>query len=178
MSIVVTKQEILEKSQAAFDSKGELDIIQLIDSLGIDVYGESREDDFDAHIEYSEQDGYFVTVNTNKPLTRQRFSLAHELAHFVLHKDQLKSLKKMNRGKKILLDHPSQKQEKEADELAAEILMPEAAVNHAIKEISGELKPRVSKSIIAELAEMFEVSRVPIAMRLRSLGYYVPYIEL
>jgi hypothetical protein len=67
-----------------------------------------------------------IAINCDKPLRRQRFSLAHELGHYVLNHDYLKQL-----GSEIDIDHPPETAhishrplEAEADEFANELLVP------------------------------------------------------
>ena len=128
-------------------------------------------------------DGLFVrskrviAINLDKPLRRQRFSLAHELGHYVLNHDYLKQL-----GEEIDIDHPPeatrfshQSLEGEADEFANELLVPRALLQRFRESSSpkradtGEAfhrpfanlgKPRHNERARneKELADLFEVS--------------------
>ena len=67
-----------------------------------------------------------IAINHDKPLRRQRFSLAHELGHYALNHDYLKQF-----GPEIDIDHPPEAPhishepiEAEADEFANELLVP------------------------------------------------------
>ena len=65
--------------------------------------------------------GYSILVNADEPLTRKRFTIAHELAHFILHRDFIGegfTEDAFYRGKL------SNWQEAQANRLAADILMP------------------------------------------------------
>ncbi len=78
-------------------------------------------------------------VSNDKPGDRQRFSLAHELGHLVMHDSFPEGLKKI---------------EDEADKFASEFLLPEEAMRSAIEPPVtltnlGELKPRWGVSIAA-----------------------------
>jgi hypothetical protein len=102
--------------------------------------------------------GFAIFVNANHSEVRRRFTIAHEVAHFVLHRDLI--------GDGITEDALyrsglSDAVEREANGLAAEILMP----RHLIRTwfAKGLHDP-------AELANMFEVSRQAMEYRLSNLG--------
>ena len=95
----------------------------------------------------------FMLVNSNQSQGRQHFTIAHELGHWLLHKDrrdeyELK-LSRPNGGE----DDPM---EKEANTFAAELLVP-------FKELLEYKKKGVSNK---ELAKMFFVSERVIEHRL------------
>ncbi|MBV6857941.1 ImmA/IrrE family metallo-endopeptidase [Xanthomonas campestris pv. zingibericola] len=98
-------------------------------------------------------------VNSYHHPVRQRFTLAHELAHFILH-----------RGDKARFDDHTYARrhddrspmEREADNFAARLLMPEP-----------ELRQAVDKGVrnLNDLARQFEVSSLAMRYRLEALGY-------
>jgi formiminotetrahydrofolate cyclodeaminase len=71
-----------------------------------------------------------VSISTNFPITTQRFSLAHELAHAILHDKTV-----LHRDKSI--DGPGETnrspEERQADKFAAFFLMPETAVRQVFE---------------------------------------------
>ena len=98
--------------------------------------------------------GYSIYVNKAHHLNRQRFTIAHEIAHYVLHQDMI--------GDAIVDDALYRsglinKVEIEANNFAADILMPWHLIDEAMK----------STSDIEELAKMFKVSSSAMAIRLR-----------
>lgn len=102
--------------------------------------------------------GFAIYVNAKHSKVRRRFTIAHEVAHFVLHRDLI--------GDGITEDALyrsglSDTVEREANGLAAEILMPEHLV-----------RAWVAKGLTnaTELANMFEVSRQAMEFRLSNLG--------
>lgn len=82
---------------------------------------------------------YFF-VNAGHPGDRQRFSLAHEVAHVVLH------------------SFPDPEQEAQADRFAAELLMP-------ADEIRPQLRPKLTPSRLIELKRYWKVAMSAIIMR-------------
>lgn len=120
-----------------------------------------------------------IAVNVEKPLRRQRFSLAHELGHYALNHDYLKQ-----QGSEVDIDHPplyahrqNNQLEVEANEFANELLVPrELLLNLIPKPESGskdleeqfrntpfaKLTKEVGKQQrldATQLANLFEVSK-------------------
>jgi hypothetical protein len=88
------------------------------------------------------------------PTARERWRLAHEVGHHVLHGDH--PVPRQAQWEKNELEH-------EADLFAAELLMPEALVEKAVKELEGRID-------IEEIARSFRVGRQEMEKRLRQLG--------
>lgn len=99
-------------------------------------------------------DQWTIRVNRDESKTRQRFTIAHEIAHFILHRDEI--------GNGISDDvfyrsGLSDRREREANRLAAEILMPWTLINKAVDE--GVNTPE-------DLAKSFQVSEAAMKVRL------------
>ena len=88
------------------------------------------------------------------PTARERWRLAHEVGHHVLHGDQ--PAPRQVQWEKNELEH-------EADLFAAELLMPETLVEKAVKDLNGSID-------IEEAARTFRVGRQEMEKRLRQLG--------
>lgn len=102
--------------------------------------------------------GYVIRINRHDPPKRQRFTVAHELAHFILHRDEI--------GNGIEDDvlyrsGLSDRREQQANRLAADILMPEGLLDEA-KEAAEE---KGVGDIHLYLADLFGVSEA--AMRIK-----------
>jgi Zn-dependent peptidase ImmA (M78 family) len=156
---------------------GSIDIIRVALGLGIDVYGSEEDEDFNAEITYIPQKNKFeILVNSTHSLNRQRFSIAHELAHFVLHRDRIEKYGSLRRAFNESSPNFDPEIEKQADDFAEELLIPEELLKAsfpAIFQQSGDvLLPQIQ-----QIAQMFKVSLVVVAMRLRKLGRNVPYIS-
>lgn len=95
-----------------------------------------------------EERPYFF-VNAAHAGERQRFSLAHEIAHMVMHA------------------YPEQEQEDQADRFASEFLMPEA-------EIRPQLKGRLNVARLVELKRYWKVSMAALIKRAGQLGILDP----
>lgn len=105
---------------------------------------------------------YEIKVNRHESRGRQRFTVAHEIAHFLLHRDQI--------GEGVSDDalyrsSLSDAREAEANRLAAQILMPREHVRDAFKNTAGPIEER-----IANLAQLFGVSESAMSIRLDQLS--------
>lgn len=102
--------------------------------------------------------GFHIRVNRYETDERQRFTIAHEIAHFLLHRDYIRSGIVDNVMYRSSL---SSKREVEANRLAADIVMPYPAVLDAVAKLGGKRDDLTASA----LARIFKVS-VP-AMKVR-----------
>jgi hypothetical protein len=98
-------------------------------SLGVKVVASVLPDGISGEIrpDPSVEAGFIIRVNKNDPSRRQRFTVAHELAHFLLHRDMI--------GNGVTDDvlyrsTLSDSREAQANRLAADLLMPSALVDN------------------------------------------------
>lgn len=108
------------------------------------------------------KDAVEITVNSKDNYHRQRFTLAHELAHCMLHADSLEN-GSLELRTSISTDDP---RERAANILAGEILIPEKLLKRVYSYLPIPFLPA--------LAEQFDVSENVMAARLDYLhmGYY------
>jgi len=146
-------QQVIRK----FNSNPPTDIVSLANALGLSVLfldlgtdaGEIVRD-----IRRGGFSGYSIRINTNDPHVRQRYTVGHETAHFLLHRDRVQNRLRDDRMYRSGLGTTK---EKEADALAADLLMP--------KRIIGELRKSGINSA-EELAAKFDVSVMAMKRRL------------
>lgn len=101
--------------------------------------------------------GYRIVVNGRDNPRRQRFTMAHEVAHYILHRDLLRGDlidDALYRSRALSDDYEAQ-----ADRFAAQILLPAGAVREAFRR----------NKALAPLAKLFEVSDSALRIRLREL---------
>ena len=93
----------------------------------IKLQSEPMSDDCSGMIEYDSKIGkYVISVNANHGQNRQRFTIAHELGHYALnHGDKKDTLFRHANG-------AHERDEIEANQFAAELLMPEGVIRHLI----------------------------------------------
>ena len=100
-----------------------------------------------------------IRINKVHGKTRQRFSIAHELGHFVYHKDDENEFVDTT----FFRGMTSGNKEYTANKFASELLMPEEQVRHLID------KENVRS--VAELAARFGVSSAAMLYRVKELNY-------
>jgi len=98
--------------------------------------------------------GYSIIANIKEATTRKRFTIAHEISHFILHRDQI--------GDGLTDDALyrsglSTVAEVRANKLAADILMPFVLIEEEIKK---------GATSIRDLANIFQVSIQAMSVRL------------
>ena len=112
-----------------------------------------------------------IGVNRQHPQTRQRFTIAHELGHFLLHEreklhvDRLFQIQLRNQNSTT----GTSEEEKEANLFAAELLMPAHFIHRDLATI--EALDLEDDLIIPDLAKMYKVSTQAMTLRLSYLGY-------
>lgn len=145
-----------------------VDVDRLAHALGAEVFYEEMEDNVSGLlIREGGSAPAKIAVNSSHHRNRQRFTLAHEIAHLVLH---------ASRKKELWVDHEyyfrtvnaqngDQRVEVEANRFAAELLMPKELVHASI----DSDKP-LSDLDVARLALKFAVSEQALMWRLVNLS--------
>jgi Zn-dependent peptidase ImmA (M78 family) len=114
-----------------------------------------------------------IYINENDNEKRQRFTIAHELGHFFLnhcdgiHVDNFKRAyrdTKSTEGLYII--------EIEANNFAAELLMPSEEVNKKIESFSDDTNLSIDQ-ILDDLSTYFNVSQEAMRNKLKNLGYVI-----
>jgi Zn-dependent peptidase ImmA (M78 family) len=148
------EQEIIRKHQGSLPVK----LSQIAKDLGLTVKSSTLDAGISGEIKKLDQN-YLIRVNRHDVKERQRFTVAHEISHYLLHREQI--------GDGIVDDilyrsSLSDSLEAEANRLAADILMPWDKITDA-KESLGELK---TEQKIEQIAKLAEVSVTAIKIRL------------
>jgi Zn-dependent peptidase ImmA (M78 family) len=121
---------------------------------------------------YRDKDRVVIGVNATHAPTRQRFTIAHELGHLLMHKGQLVFVDRLVRMN--LRDGSSSDEEVDANAFAASLLMPKPLILKSIN-VVFEQTPRIGPGELAnELAETFRVSPAAMRFRLENLGIVDP----
>ena len=102
---------------------------------------------------------WLIQINNTHSKTRQRFSIAHELGHYVYHKDDEKEFVDTAFFRGMTSDNL----EYTSNKFASDLLMPEDVVRRLID------KENVRS--VAELASIFGVSSAAMLYRVKELNY-------
>lgn len=132
--------------------------------FGIKVFTSPLEQGISGQIA-KEGDEFVIRVNKYESRQRQRFTLAHELAHFFLHRDIIE--KKGSIKDSILYrSGNSDVVEYEANSLAAEIVMPD----EKIKVDLDYLRKHMDEETFDMIASRWEVSNQALRIKLTTSG--------
>jgi Zn-dependent peptidase ImmA (M78 family) len=114
-----------------------------------------------------EGNDYIIRVNRNEARERQRFTIAHELAHFMLHRHIIDSSPNGITDTVLYRSGASERIEYEANRLAADLVMPMKLIE---KKLNDDFGGVVTEATIENLAASFEVSKSAMEIRLSTLA--------
>jgi Zn-dependent peptidase ImmA (M78 family)/transcriptional regulator with XRE-family HTH domain len=143
------------------------DLVSVVEEAGLRVVGaDLPEDDIEgAFLTMPECDASVALINRSKPALRQRFTLAHEYGHLLLH-----------RSKGFIVDQAvfqmTSPEERQANAFAAALLMPKALIERMYNEY--EFPKRRDKLPLYGwllMTRRMQVSAHALAWRLYNLGY-------
>lgn len=164
------RERAREAAQELFRQLNDGTPVNLDEAAGlydIDIRLQGLEDEISGMLVLHE-DRVFIGVNANHHSNRRRFTIAHELGHFLLHREEARFFLDASpvffRSDTGQARTPSQ--EREANAFAAELLMPETAVKKAIDEDPVDVFDDVA---IRRLADRFDVSSQALLIRLTEL---------
>lgn len=141
------------------------DIEKFIRMHNITVVREEMSDnDISGYIECRVGDRWVIGINKYHNVQRQRFTLAHEFAHFCLHRETISDQK--IEEVIIFRDATRSRKEQDANEFASQILIPDKSFATFVKERTKD---------IAELAELFGVSPAAIRYKAYKLKFIREY---
>lgn len=143
-------------------------------ALGIQVALQPLDADVSGML-YRSRQRVLIGVNASEPHTRRRFTIAHELGHHQLHEGRpliVDKLVRVNlRAPKTM---PSDAEEREANQFAAELLMPREMVKAAVVEFVGGREIVSDRQLVRHLGEIFDVSQQAMEFRLVNLDFLSP----
>lgn len=142
-----------------------IDPIQLAVSAGATVIGdpELEREGLSGMFHYDESGRPVIRFNPFEQPTRQRFTIAHELGHMLLN-HVVPGERALRDPKAAYSSGYDQPREMQANQFAAQLLMPEAVVRSMARYgVSGRLD---------NFADEFQVSTTAMGYRLKNLGIY------
>lgn len=130
----------------------------LAEALGVKVFKATLPAGVSGEISRDKQGNYIIRINRHEAPRRQRFTLAHEIGHLLLHKDFI--------GDGIVDDalyrsRLSNNLEFEANRMAADLLMPRSEVEKLSK-----LEDEDDQAFIDRVSDYFAVSPQAAQIRL------------
>ena len=138
-----------------------VDVFSLPAKLGVRLREAFLADDISGMLE-RDQDTFLITLSANDSVTRKRFTLAHELGHYMLHRnlvgdgvDDDRAYRSTQAGKyhnTLIGPH----EETQANKFAASLLMPDALINAEWAKAQGD---------VGHMAKLFGVSKHAMSIR-------------
>jgi Zn-dependent peptidase ImmA (M78 family) len=170
--------ELPEELQSKYKNCFPLPVIAMARDLGLEIYETKDFENTQSGSIVKEGDKYIIYINSKHSPTRKRFSIAHEIGHFLKHRD------KLDKGQELVdyiiqtapngdtakvpalhrkidrdMSDEERKQEQSANAFAAELLMPEDEFKKVFE----------GATTIEEVAEYFNVSPSAATIRSKSL---------
>ncbi len=154
-----------------------ISVINIAKDLGINVVPYDLGDGVSG-ILVVESNKATIGYSVNDSKVRQRFTIAHELGHFILHH-------KKNQTEQLFVDkdflikyrgsqnysHADILHEQQANAFAAELLMPKSLVEAEL--IKKDYLELTESELIEALAKVFDVSLIAMSYRLANLNIYL-----
>ncbi|ARU60940.1 hypothetical protein CBW65_07475 [Tumebacillus avium] len=141
--------------------------------LGIEIHEEEFENELSGVL-YRDQNQVVIGVNKLHHEKRKRFTIAHEIGHFILHKGNPIHIDKefFVNFRDATSSQATNIEEIEANTFAAALLMPKELVKKELANIAVDgIDPfQEETEIISELSRKFRVSHQSLCIRLGKLG--------
>jgi len=125
---------------------------------------------------YRDGKNTIIGINSAHAQTRQRFSIAHEIGHLMLHDKELfvdKVVRVNFRDNKSSL--ATDREEIQANTFAAELLMPKSLINAEIDRLIKKWQTFDKDELIGHLFKTFQVSPQAMEYRLINLGILISH---
>ena len=140
---------------APFMHEPSIDVLACAKAVGLPIYSEDLPPRVSGMIKRISDDSFECYVARNEPNVRQRFTAAHELGHFVLHRDSIGQT--LTDNYLLRAEGMTNTQETQANYFAADLLMPYNLISEAI---DGGVTD------VGDLAKLFDVSEIAMSIRL------------
>ena len=171
-------RKMLEKTRALAQP---VDLGQVLDELELELRVRPMEEEYSGFLAVDKR---VIVVNKLHPAVRRRFTIAHEIGHYDLHRrDQDTTNVFIDRTAYFHNEHEvyfrrdqlgaaDYRMEMEANAYAAGLLMPRELLERYLDQHSDKIDLSKSESIRV-IAEEFDVSRIAMGYRLHNLGFIV-----
>lgn len=158
IALIDTPEKLLQFAQRQELKTIPLDVTGVAKKLGIRIKHVSLKGDLSGIFYKDEENNSWVMcINKNHHPNRQRYTIAHELGHFCLHRH----FKHVFEDKIFFRGGKSSKVEWQANDFASAILMPEREFRNTVEEDTRK---------IDEVAKKFRVSTLALRIRAKNLG--------
>lgn len=153
-------EKIVEELIAKYNLNPPVDLIKICSQIGIKVKEVDFENDLSGMLTNNT-----IYINEGLHPNRKRFTIAHELGHYLIHKKQDNSYKGI-RFRSTYISSKEKKEEREANTFASQLLIPTNFVKKDLEDSS-----EISEDKIIKLSKKYEVSVIAMTIRLEKLGF-------
>ncbi len=166
-NVVDSTKAFIEKNENSFKSYP-INIEEIVRNEKINIIEHEFNDEASGILVISDEN-ITIGIDKNSGNERKRFTIAHELGHYVLHNERSNMFvdKVFFRKKSDGYTSKEEKIEIEANYFAANILMPEKLIFQAISNLTCDL---YEDETVSKLAKDFNVSSSAMLYRLINLG--------
>lgn len=142
----------------AFQDAPPIRLPELARALGVPIKAATLGPGISGEIRPDGGEGFVIRINRHDPAKRQRFTVAHELAHYLLHRSEIGT---GIEDDVLYRSELSDRREQQANRLAADILMP----GDLLAEAREAAEEKGVGDVVLYLADLFAVSEA--AMRIK-----------
>lgn len=132
-----------------------VDVAACAKEVGLPIYSIELPQGVSGMLKRVNGDKFECYVDKSEPSVRQRFTAAHELGHFVLHRSSIGETHQDNY--RLRAAGMTNWQETQANQFAADLLMPMGLIAEAMD---------AGTNSVADLANLFKVSEIAMSIRL------------
>lgn len=145
-----------------------VDVFTCADLLGIDTKAAELEPDISG-VFIKKENVPYIRYNSQDKLPRQRFTVAHEIGHYLLHSESNSLF--IDKTAKVMYRNTQSStgellKEREANSFAAALLMPRNLILMAIDNLTDDEQD----DFVQSLARKFKVSESAMGVRLSNMG--------
>lgn len=164
------RQDVKKLLKQAQILRPPVSVEKIAEHLGLDIRYAPFEGDLSGALVRTKDESY-IGVNSYHHSNRQRFTIAHEIAHFILHKGLRVHVDKefWVNWRDDELSKAVKWQEIQANQWAAELLMPTEFVLRDINKLK-----RLDKRAMQSLSKRYKVSPKAMQIKLENLGLVIP----
>lgn len=155
------------------DTNFKIDVAEIARKLGADVRAVALADGLSGLL-IRDAGKKIISYSVTDPEARQRFTIAHEIGHLLMHPGRphiAETTRLVNVSKReVSRNYADAREEREANQFAAALLMPESAVIDRWDALSNKYDN--AEGLAAYLAKEYGVSLAAMKYRANNLGLY------
>lgn len=107
---------------------------------------------------------FLIWINRHEPKYRQRFTLAHEISHYLLHRDEIRKNPEGWSDSALFRSNQPHEIEYQANRLASDLVVPSDQLEEMTRSMKGS---PMTNEMLESLAEQFGVSKATMEIKLQ-----------